>query len=235
MDSGVRCRFFSRALTPAETRYSTYDRELLAIYLAIRHFRYFLEGRDFHVLTDHKPLTYALASRPERHSPRQVRHLDFISQFTSDLRHVQGSANTAADALSRLDTNALHTANTPVVDFQELARAQANDPDLPKLREDSSLRLESVPFLSEGISIVCDVSTGRQRPYVPQRFRRTIFDSLHSISHPGIRATQRLVTSRYVWPGINMDVRKWARSCLQCQRAKVHRHFATPLWYVCHT
>ena len=218
--------FFSRALTPAETRYSTYDRELLAIYLSIRHFRYFLEGRDFHVLTDHKPLTYALASRPERHSPRQVRHLNFISQFTSDLRHVQGSANTAADALSRLDTNALHTDNTSVVDFQELALAQVNDPELPKLRENSSLRLESVPFLSEGISIVCDVSTGSQRPYVPQRFRRTIFDS---ISHPGIRATQRLVTSRYVWPGINGDVRKWARSCLKCQRAKVHRHVATPL------
>ncbi len=60
---------FSRVLTPAETRYSTYDRELLAIYLYIRHFRYFPEGWDFHVLTDHKPLTYALASRPDRHSP----------------------------------------------------------------------------------------------------------------------------------------------------------------------
>jgi len=68
--------FFSRALKPAETRYSTYDCELLAIYLAIKHFRYFLEGRHFHVLTDHKPLIYALSSRPERHSPRQVRHLN---------------------------------------------------------------------------------------------------------------------------------------------------------------
>ncbi len=85
--------FFSRALKPAETRYSTYDRELLAIYLAIKHFRNFLEGRDFHVLTDHKTLIYALSSRLDRHSLRQVHHLDFISQFTSDLRHVQGSAN----------------------------------------------------------------------------------------------------------------------------------------------
>ena len=47
-------------MTPAETRYSTFDRELLAVYLSIKHFRYFLEGRLFHVLTDHKPLTYAL-------------------------------------------------------------------------------------------------------------------------------------------------------------------------------
>ena len=74
--------FFSKKLKPAEMRYSTFDRELLAIYLAIKHFRHFLEGRQFHILTDHKPLTYALHTRLDRHSPRQARQLDFISQFT---------------------------------------------------------------------------------------------------------------------------------------------------------
>ena len=54
--------FFSRKLTPAETRYSTFDRELLAVYLGIKHFRHYLEGRLFHVLTDHKLLTYTLTS-----------------------------------------------------------------------------------------------------------------------------------------------------------------------------
>ena len=83
--------YFSKTLKPAETRYSTFDRELLAIYLAIKHFRYFVEGRKFHGLTDHKTLTYALASRTDRHSPRQARHLDFISQFTADIRHVKGT------------------------------------------------------------------------------------------------------------------------------------------------
>ncbi len=76
--------FFSRKLTPAETRYSAFDKELLAIYLAIQHFRHFLEGRPFQVLTDHKPLTFALNSRSDHHSPRQARQLDYISQFTSE-------------------------------------------------------------------------------------------------------------------------------------------------------
>ena len=92
--------FLSKALKPAETRYSTFDRELLAVYLALKHFQYFLEGREVHILTDHKPLTYALSARADRYSPRQIRHLDFIAQFTSDLRHVQGSLNAAADALA---------------------------------------------------------------------------------------------------------------------------------------
>ncbi|GFX23697.1 retrovirus-related Pol polyprotein from transposon opus [Trichonephila clavipes] len=47
--------FFSRKLTSSEKSYSAYDRELLAIYSAIRHFRYMLEARDFTVFTDHKP------------------------------------------------------------------------------------------------------------------------------------------------------------------------------------
>ena len=62
--------FFSRKMTPAETHYTTFDRELLAVYLAIQHFRHFLEGRYFHVLTNHKPLTFALNTRTYRHSPR---------------------------------------------------------------------------------------------------------------------------------------------------------------------
>ena len=49
--------YFSRKLNVAETKYSAFDRELLAVYLAIKHFRHFVEGRPFHVLTDHKPLT----------------------------------------------------------------------------------------------------------------------------------------------------------------------------------
>ena len=40
--------FFSWKTTPAKTRYSTFDRELLAEYLAIKHFQHFLEGRYFH-------------------------------------------------------------------------------------------------------------------------------------------------------------------------------------------
>ena len=66
-------------------------------------------------------------------------------------------------------------------------------------------------------------------PFVPVKFRRTLFNSLYSLSHPGIPATQCLVTAQYVWPGIDADVRKWARSCLQCQRSKVQRHTVTPL------
>ena len=52
--------FFSRKLSNAEKKYSTFDRELLAAYLSLHHFHFFLEGKDFTIFTDHKPLTHAL-------------------------------------------------------------------------------------------------------------------------------------------------------------------------------
>jgi len=67
--------FFSKKLSPAESKYSAFDRELLAIYLAIKHFQHMLEARTFAIYTDHKPLTFAFRQKPEKSTPRQFRHL----------------------------------------------------------------------------------------------------------------------------------------------------------------
>ena len=57
--------YFSRKLRPPEVKYSAFDRELLAVYLGVRHFRHYLEGRDFPIFTDHRPLTFAMAKSAE--------------------------------------------------------------------------------------------------------------------------------------------------------------------------
>jgi hypothetical protein len=93
--------FFSRTLSPTERRYSTFDRELLALYLALKHFRFFLEGRQFAVFTDHKPLVAAVAKRSVPLSARQQRQLSFISEFSLSLHHLAGQHNVVADCLSR--------------------------------------------------------------------------------------------------------------------------------------
>ena len=43
-----------------------------------------------------------MRNSPNRHSPRETRYLDFVSQSTCDIRHVNGEDNSAADALSRI-------------------------------------------------------------------------------------------------------------------------------------
>ncbi|KAH9586005.1 hypothetical protein MS3_00007070 [Schistosoma haematobium] len=218
--------FFSRRLTTTETRYSAFGRELLAAYCAIKHFRRAVEGRQFILFTDHKPLTYALHTKSDRYSPRECRHLDYISQFTTDLRHIQGKSNCVADALSRIQMNAV---TLPVLDLPAMAAAQANDPSCTKAPHSTSLQYQEVPLATTSGTILCDTSTGLPRPIVPSAYRRLVFDALHGLSHPGIAATLRLIAARYVWPSMNKDVRMWAKQCLQCQRSKVHRHVAAPL------
>ncbi len=93
--------FFSNKLDSAKLNYSAFDRELLAAYLGLRHFRFYLEARRFHVLTDHRPLTQALHRISEPWTARQHRQLSYIAEHTSDIWHLAGSQNVVADALSR--------------------------------------------------------------------------------------------------------------------------------------
>ncbi|CAH8514081.1 unnamed protein product [Dicrocoelium dendriticum] len=128
--------FFSKRLQPAESRYSTFGRELLAIYLGIRHFRHYLEGRHFTVFTDHKPLIYAINGATDKYSPRETRHLDYVSQFTTDVRHVSGALNPVADALSRIQQISLSPGTN--IDLAAMAAAQQADPDISKPRRNTT-------------------------------------------------------------------------------------------------
>ncbi|GFT66074.1 retrovirus-related Pol polyprotein from transposon 17.6 [Trichonephila clavipes] len=121
--------FFSRKLSETEKGYSAYDRELLAAYASIKQFRYMLEARNFILCTDHRPLTYAFKQKMDKCSPRQGRQLDFISQFTTDIRHIKGSNNLIADTLSIIAS--IHMSNP--IDYNEIAKAQENDSELISL------------------------------------------------------------------------------------------------------
>ena len=44
------------------------------------------------------------------------------------------------------------------------------------------------------------------------------------MAHSGVAATTRLLTARYLWPGMRRDIRQWAQACLQCQKSKINKH-----------
>ena len=68
---------------------------------ALHHFWFLLEGRKFHVLTDHKSLVFALHRARDTWSARQGLHLAIVAEIMSDLRHVAGADIMVADGLSR--------------------------------------------------------------------------------------------------------------------------------------
>ena len=216
--------FFSHKLDTAQQKYSAFDRELLACYLAIRHFRWLLEGRSFYVLSDHKPLSFALNRASDAWSARQQRHLSYLAEFTADIRHVPGKENVVADALSRPAAVVAPTPS-PVLDWSVLARDQQTCTQTQEIAARGSLQVKKV--LVEEVELLCDLSTGVLRPLVPVQQRRAIFDAVHNLAHPGIRATQRLITSRFVWQGCGADVAMWCRDCSHCARGKVTRQERT--------
>ena len=229
-DKWVPIAFFSKSLQKAETRYSAFDRELLALYLAIKHFRYFLEGRSFTAYTDHKPLTFSLTGTGNTWSPRQSRHLSFISEFTTDLRHIEGEHNLAADTLSRVPVNELDTTMTMSLDYDNMAALQENDPDIQAYHTAiTGLCLQDIPVPGSSRTLLCDVSQHTPRPIVPKSLRCLVFDTVHNLAHPGVKPTQQLITQRFVWHGINKTVASWVKSCPACQLAKIHRHTIAPL------
>lgn len=214
--------FFSKTLTKAQKSYSTYDRELLAIYEAIRHFRDQLEGRNFTILTDHKPLVYAITQSTKTASPQRIRQLNFISQFTTDIQYCQGDTNTVADALSRIETIDL----TP--ETKTLAMMQQEDEEL-KLFRKTHPNIKDIRIPNDPDSIACDTSTTRNRPFIPRSLRKKYFDQVHRLSHPGIKTSRKLVAERYFWPKMYSDIKHWTQACVKCQQAKVYRHTRAPL------
>ncbi|CAH8491861.1 unnamed protein product [Schistosoma rodhaini] len=219
--------FFSKRLSPVQERYSTFGRELLAMYLAIKHFNFLLQVRDFTIMTDHKPLCYSFSMSYDRHSPREARQLDYISQFTTDIQFIKGHFNIVADALSRKDINVV--AFNHDVNLEIIAKLQADDAELKTCKEKSRLNLQPVPIAFSDASIICDTSTGNNRPFVPLACLQKIFQHLHGLSHPGIRATTKLITERFVWPKINSDIKRWTRNCIQCQRSNIQKHTISPI------
>ena len=164
--------FLSNKITPAETRYSTFNRELLAVHLPIKHFVQ---------ITDHSP-SYSTRTPIVSHPDKFVSLNTFfnsppLSSISRELiMWLLTLIRVCILMLCYLENHPLWTSRL-----------------WPTFKLDPQIRsLQSS---------------------VPLAWRRIVLDSLHGLSHPGILATRNLVAARFVWPGINADVRQWTRAC----------------------
>jgi hypothetical protein len=129
--------FFSRPVAPRHRSLAAYERELIGLVLAIRHWRSYLWGRRFVVRTDHFSLKYLLDQRlatiPQHHWVGKLLGFDFSVEYKA------GRHNVVADALSRRDTDdasamALSSPRFDVLD--RLRAAHDTDPALRALRDE---------------------------------------------------------------------------------------------------
>jgi hypothetical protein len=207
--------------------------------------------------TDQKPLTTAINRASDPWTAWQCRQLAYVAEYTSDIRHIAGTSNVVADALSRppvppspspaaacvkapsgsqaaaqregksnpssSSAVASVVAHAPLgsVDYAVMAAAQGSCPEVQTVAASQALQVRRLWI--HGADVLCDVSTGVARPLVPAAFRSAVFAAIHGLAHPGIRATRRLVSSRFVWRGCAADVAGLCCDCQTCQRGKVTR------------
>ena len=196
--------FYSKKLSSSQILYSTFDRELFAAYQSILHFKSQIEGRNVILFSDHKPLVSAYCKSTPLKSDKQQRQMSLIAEYISDMVYIRGQDNIVADCLSR----PVNAVQTDIFDLPSISEQQISDVEFQQYKD----KLKPFKFDSDKV-IYCETSSPYPRPYVPEVSRKSIFDSLHNISHPGVKSSLRLIKSRYYWPNIDKNVREWAREC----------------------
>jgi hypothetical protein len=239
--------YFSRKFTESERKYAIMERECLAMVEGIKHFRAYLFGQRFTVVTDHKPLEHIDSFK--NHNGRVARWRMTLSDYQFDIVARAGTLNGNADALSRLPVNAISTSITftDTTNPKELAKLQRKDRTLRRII--SYLKDDKLPHnrhVAKRILIdsqlYCMIEgvlyhgylpsrkrrvTANLRLVVPDPFRMEILQYFHNDplgAHQGIQKTYDLIASRFYWPKMFKSVSNHVRSCVKCIAKKTPRN-----------
>ena len=93
----------SAVLAPAQRKYCTTRKELLAVVKFCRQFRHYLLGRKFLLRTDHNSLTWLMRFRTIE--GQLARWIEELSQYNMEIVHRPGVKHGNADGLSRIPDN----------------------------------------------------------------------------------------------------------------------------------
>jgi hypothetical protein len=225
--------YYSKTLSAAERNYDVYDLELLAIVNALDHWRPYLAGSPHKIIiySDHQNLLYW--KEPHKISRRVAREVLMLSEYNFEIRHIKGTSNGRADALSRwpdYDQGHEDNQNVTVLPRQVFARAMEVLPDISS-QEESVLKPWIDPHQlkqHQGIWY----KDGRQVVTGDTKDKRHIIQSHHDTpvhGHPGISKTIQLTERLYWWPKMRLDITEYVKGCAECQWHKVNTRLTKAL------
>ncbi|EFA00130.1 Transposon Tf2-6 polyprotein-like Protein [Tribolium castaneum] len=221
--------YASRCLKDPETRYSTIEREALAIVWAVKYFRCYLVGTKFIIITDHRPLKYLLTIKEP--SSRLARWAMTLAEFDFEVQYRPGKHH-HVDAFTRLDyleeteneVRVLQTECTPIIyELEEIQKAQEEDEEVLTLQQK-----EGFYKAPNGLSYKERNREERQdKLIVPKKMQRKIIQLYHDtpfMAHGGRKKTTELIQKEFYWKGMTQDIRKYCEGCHSCNIRKTHPH-----------
>lgn len=209
--------YASRSLLPAETRYTTSEKECLAVVWGIRKMRAFLEGYYFTVVTDHQALKWL--NSVKNPSGRLARWALELQQYDFEIKYNNGKQNVVADELSR---NPVYATDSEEGDWYKKKLREINrNPE-----ENEDYRIQENKLYKKITNTAYGVKLNPESEWklcAPKQERDTILRENHDepkAGHLGTSKTLTRVAQRYYWPGMFRDVAKYVRKCITCQTHK---------------
>jgi hypothetical protein len=218
--------YYSKTLSAAERNYDIYDLELLAIVNALDHWRPYLAGSPHKIIiySDHQNLLYW--KEPHKISRRVAREVLMLSEYNFEIRHIKGTSNGRADALSRrpdYDQGHEDNQNVTVLPRQVFARAMEVLPDIPSQEESvlkpwidpHQLKQHQGTWYKDGRQVV--TGDTKDKCHIIQSHHDT---PVHG--HTGISKAIQLTERLYWWLKMRLDITEYVKGCAECQRHKVN-------------
>jgi hypothetical protein len=225
MQEGHPLAFLSKALGPKQRALSTYEKECLAILLAVDRWRSYLQHGEFLIKMDQRSLVNLTGQRLT--TPWQHKALTKLLGLQFKIVYNKGLDNRVADALSRnpaLATDQLMAIShsTPVW-LEEVVKGYQVDEQAQKLLAKLAI---SSPF--DNFSLGDGLIRYKTRVWLGNNnaLQSKIVQALHDGAvggHSGFYATYHRVKRLFAWPGLKKFVKTWVSQCSICQRAKTER------------
>ncbi|KAK1409444.1 hypothetical protein QVD17_35970 [Tagetes erecta] len=213
--------YFSKGFSPTNRVKSAYDRELLALVLAVQKWNHYLLGRHFLIRTDHYTLKFLLEQRIT--TTEQQRLLLKLMPYDFSISHRAGKENRGADALSRRPHSSdLLTLTVPYcVDIADIKKGLQNDP----YTKDLITQLQSDPSSAPDFTLVDQLLFFKRRLVVPDltHIKLKLLQEAHNTpmgGHGGFLKTIKRLSTQYFWPKMKQEVRVYVQECFVCQQQK---------------
>lgn len=221
MQEGKPIAFLSKALGDKHKSLSIYEKEFLALIMAVEKWRPYLQRQEFIILTDHKSLSYL--QKQNLHSEMQRKVMTRLMGLQFRIVYKKGKDNKAADALSRLGhLHAIQAVSMVKPDWiQEVINFYATDPRAQQLLSELAVTSPN----STGYSLQDGIIKYKTQIWVGQNaaLQTKLITTFHSSAiggHSGIKATYRRLKNHFAWKGMKGDVEAYIKQCHICQQAK---------------